>query len=454
MIADEHADHDADRIAQDDASGTSATTTNGSRGVGADKQESETAEEVLDLSEEFIVTETAMATPREHERQAPAEASGHGPASAQPVTPQTTDEQQAEAADTDRSAEAEPDSAGEDGSTGEEIAPSDVWSRDFQMPVAESGPASPFTAAYAHPESAWPAEEPFDVSELYNRARSLSRNGQPEESAEEPVTAAGSEGTSGVDDGGEAAAMDWAGQAPDSETAEGIELESLTTSGDGENMDEAADEVPAQNEAGSSRGNDWAEPAATPARFTAAEEIEAAFGMPQRGWDTQGVSEAASPSADFDVDAETVETEAEIGADVPVQEEAMDTSVGHDAHITDRDPHENRYDEAASEKAPGQPDLKPEPEGWPQPAPTPEAVPSSAVFPAEHNEQPSGKSLEDSVKELLRPMLQEWLDKNMPRLVEAAMREQMAGGQAGARGADLADDEHPPRATARYGTDE
>ena len=51
--------------------------------------------------------------------------------------------------------------------------------------------------------------------------------------------------------------------------------------------------------------------------------------------------------------------------------------------------------------------------------------------PLMHNRdrRPSARRLEDSVKELLRPMLQEWLDKNMPRLVEAAMREQMAAAK-------------------------
>ncbi len=31
---------------------------------------------------------------------------------------------------------------------------------------------------------------------------------------------------------------------------------------------------------------------------------------------------------------------------------------------------------------------------------------------------PSGRNLEDIVKELLRPMLKEWLDKNLPTMVE------------------------------------
>lgn len=31
---------------------------------------------------------------------------------------------------------------------------------------------------------------------------------------------------------------------------------------------------------------------------------------------------------------------------------------------------------------------------------------------------PSGRTLEDIVKEMLRPMLKEWLDKNLPTVVE------------------------------------
>ena len=37
----------------------------------------------------------------------------------------------------------------------------------------------------------------------------------------------------------------------------------------------------------------------------------------------------------------------------------------------------------------------------------------------------SSKSLEDSVKEMLRPMLKQWLDENMPRVLTAALREEL-----------------------------
>jgi cell pole-organizing protein PopZ len=36
-----------------------------------------------------------------------------------------------------------------------------------------------------------------------------------------------------------------------------------------------------------------------------------------------------------------------------------------------------------------------------------------------------GKSMEDTVVELLRPLLREWLDKNMPRLIEPALKAEL-----------------------------
>ncbi len=39
---------------------------------------------------------------------------------------------------------------------------------------------------------------------------------------------------------------------------------------------------------------------------------------------------------------------------------------------------------------------------------------------------PAARTMEDTVAELLRPMLREWLDNNMPRIVEKAMRVEMA----------------------------
>jgi hypothetical protein len=64
--------------------------------------------------------------------------------------------------------------------------------------------------------------------------------------------------------------------------------------------------------------------------------------------------------------------------------------------------------------------------GQPSPVPTPvPAVPQSAL--------PSG--LEDSIKELIKPLIIEWLNNNLPRIVEKAVREELAdhGGLAGFR---------------------
>ncbi len=46
-----------------------------------------------------------------------------------------------------------------------------------------------------------------------------------------------------------------------------------------------------------------------------------------------------------------------------------------------------------------------------------ESVPQPASDPGP-SVGPNGRNLEDIVKELLRPMLKEWLDKNQPTMVE------------------------------------
>ena len=51
-----------------------------------------------------------------------------------------------------------------------------------------------------------------------------------------------------------------------------------------------------------------------------------------------------------------------------------------------------------------------------------QAVQESVPAPAAHDPGPSvgpnGRNLEDIVKEMLRPMLKEWLDRNLPPMVE------------------------------------
>jgi cell pole-organizing protein PopZ len=39
-----------------------------------------------------------------------------------------------------------------------------------------------------------------------------------------------------------------------------------------------------------------------------------------------------------------------------------------------------------------------------------------------------GRTLEDTVAEMLRPMLKQWLDTNMPRIVEKALKGEIADG--------------------------
>lgn len=55
------------------------------------------------------------------------------------------------------------------------------------------------------------------------------------------------------------------------------------------------------------------------------------------------------------------------------------------------------------------------------PEPTARSVPASSNLPAPAPSQPS-RTLEDAVADMLRPMLQQWVADNMPRIIERALR--------------------------------
>ena len=94
-----------------------------------------------------------------------------------------------------------------------------------------------------------------------------------------------------------------------------------------------------------------------------------------------------------------------------------------------------------------EPEPEPEPEFYPEPEPAPwhnegmswRGAPPANEFelnparvnggrdhePHDYAGPVSSKSLEDSVKEMLRPMLKQWLDENMQRVLTAALREEL-----------------------------
>jgi len=85
---------------------------------------------------------------------------------------------------------------------------------------------------------------------------------------------------------------------------------------------------------------------------------------------------------------------------------------------------------------------EPEPEPPPPPPPKPAPVardddrlvsePSASAAAASFSQlseaiamPPAGRTLEDVVRELLRPLLKDWLDTNLPRIVEAKVAEEV-----------------------------
>ena len=67
-----------------------------------------------------------------------------------------------------------------------------------------------------------------------------------------------------------------------------------------------------------------------------------------------------------------------------------------------------------------------------QPTPAPAAVAPPQAAPAVSSPAPvvtaagTARTMEDTVSELLRPMLRQWLDQNMPRVIEKALRSELA----------------------------
>jgi cell pole-organizing protein PopZ len=60
----------------------------------------------------------------------------------------------------------------------------------------------------------------------------------------------------------------------------------------------------------------------------------------------------------------------------------------------------------------------------PEPLVEPER-PAARTNGGAHGQDASHKTLEDSVKDMLRPMLRQWLDENMPRMVTAALKDEL-----------------------------
>jgi cell pole-organizing protein PopZ len=361
------------------------------------------SEDVLDLSEEFIVTEATAALRRERERLEEAETAAEV----------QQEDAAAEESPTEASSPAEPEE--------EAVAQAESWPQDFQMPVGDEGPTSPFTATRTYPESAWPAGDPFDATESYKLARSqwastrFASTGEEEQQADTPAT--------GPEQDTEAP------EAADHADEPGIELTSLTEFQPEESAETEAEQR-FDSETSEDQGSEQV-PAGL-AAFPAADELEAVFGMPPREWAGSAQPQAEKFAGEDEADIAPIQDAADqsfpAGAVDETFEETPDESQMTTAYA--QAPDAPQPPEAGPEPQPQQTsadDLEPSR----QAAHAPETVAQPPAFepPLTPPASVGGKTLEDSVKELLRPMLQEWLDKNMPRLVEAAMREHVAAAQ-------------------------
>jgi hypothetical protein len=123
-------------------------------------------------------------------------------------------------------------------------------------------------------------------------------------------------------------------------------------------------------------------------------------------------------------------------------EEAEEAPAEDVLELTERVPAEAETvgDIEAYTKAEPEPEPEPEPPAAPAPKPTlvarederlvgePSATAAAAAFGqlSEAIAMPeAGRTLEDVVRELLRPLLKAWLDENLPRIVEAKVAEEV-----------------------------
>jgi cell pole-organizing protein PopZ len=82
-------------------------------------------------------------------------------------------------------------------------------------------------------------------------------------------------------------------------------------------------------------------------------------------------------------------------------------------------------------EAGARPEWESEPEPWAAVAePASEPEPPAPRRNGHSGDADAPKTLEDSVKDMLRPMLRQWLDENMPRMVTAALKDELRNNPA------------------------
>jgi uncharacterized protein len=119
---------------------------------------------------------------------------------------------------------------------------------------------------------------------------------------------------------------------------------------------------------------------------------------------------APEPEPFFKAEPEP-EPEAEL---VVAETVVVDTAV--EEPVLEETPVESAPEESVAEPS--------EPLPW-QPAPAPFREPERQAARKNGSHGAPSKSLEDSIKDMLRPMLQKWLDENMSRVLTAALKEEL-----------------------------
>ncbi len=138
--------------------------------------------------------------------------------------------------------------------------------------------------------------------------------------------------------------------------------------------------------------------------------------------------------------------------EAPPEADADGAGLDEDEALEDAEAFAEDMGAAPGETAEPEPEPEPEPAASaadPEPAPEPEHRPAPPPRPP-HRDEPlvgriaetasvaafrelsaatspagKGRTLEDLAREMLQPMLRQWLDENLPRIVEAAVRDEV-----------------------------
>ena len=123
--------------------------------------------------------------------------------------------------------------------------------------------------------------------------------------------------------------------------------------------------------------------------------------------------------ANLEVELESASPLEPLEDDTGFRAELVLTEAGTEEMVVESEPEKPTFwpAEASQESSLQEPSFNPEPEPEPVAEAAPEPVATAINGSGTHEDEGVSRTLEDSIKDMLRPMLRQWLDENMPRMI-------------------------------------